>query len=50
MIYKKDKNNEGIYELKEYKENSIPDNLKDKANVNYEDIYFKKQLNSYTNN
>lgn len=50
MIYKKDKNNTGIYELKEYKEDEIPDNLKEKANVNYEDTYFKEQLNSYKNN
>ena len=47
MIYIKDKNKNGIYELKEYKENSIPNNLKDKADVNYEDTYFKNQLNSY---
>ena len=47
MIYKKEKNNEGIYELKEYKENSIPNNLKNKTNINYEDSYFKSQLNSY---
>lgn len=47
MIYKKNKNSEGIYELKEYKENSIPTKLKDKANVNYEDNYYKSQLNSY---
>ena len=49
MIYKKDKNNTGIYELKEYKEDEIPDNLKEKANVNFEDAYFKEQLNSYCN-
>ena len=49
MIYKKDKNNTGIYELKEYKEDEIPDNLKEKANVNFEDTYFKEQLNSYCN-
>ena len=49
MIYKKGKDNTGIYELKEYKENEIPDNLKEKANVNYEDTYFKEQLNSYNN-
>lgn len=49
MIYKKEKNNTGIYELKEYKEDEIPDNLKGKANVNYEDTYFKEQLNSYCN-
>ena len=35
--------------LKEYKEDEIPDNLKEKANVNYEDTYFKEQLNSYCN-
>ena len=50
MIYMKGKNNTGIYELKEYKEDEIPDNLKEKANVNYEDTYFKEQLNSYNNN
>ena len=50
MIYMKGKNNNGIYELKEYKEDEIPDNLKEKANVNYEDTYFKEQLNSYNNN
>ena len=49
MIYKKGKNNTGIYELKEYKEDEIPDNLKEKANVNFEDTYFKEQLNSYCN-
>ena len=49
MIYKKDKNNTGIYELKEYKEDEIPDNIKEKANVNFEDTYFKEQLNSYCN-
>ena len=49
MIYMKGKNNTGIYELKEYKEDEIPDNLKEKANVNYEDTYFKEQLNSYCN-
>ena len=49
MIYKKDKNNTGIYELKEYKEDEISDNLKEKANVNFEDTYFKEQLNSYCN-
>lgn len=50
MIYTKDKNNTGIYELKEYKEDEIPDNLKEKANVNFENNYFKKQLSSYGNN
>ena len=50
MIYTKDKNNTGIYELKEYKEGEIPDNLKEKANVNFENNYFKKQLSSYGNN
>ena len=50
MIYKKAKNKEGIYELKEYKENFIPNDLKDKTDVNYEDAYFKNQLNSYINN
>ena len=49
MIYDNKKNSNGIYELKEYKENSIPDNLKDKANVNYDDNYFKSQINSYCN-
>lgn len=49
MIYKKNKNSAGVYELKEYKENSIPSNLKDKANVNYDDNYFMSQLNSYCN-
>lgn len=47
MIYKKGKNDSGTYELKEYKENSIPGSLKNKINVNYEDTYFKSQLNSY---
>lgn len=50
MIYMKGKNNTGIYELKEYKENEIPENLKEKANVNFKDNYFKNQLNSYGNN
>ena len=49
MIYKKDKNKNGIYELKEYKENSLPNKLKEKANVNYESSYFKNQLNNYNN-
>ena len=49
MIYMKGKNNTGIYELKEYKKDEIPDNLKEKANVNFEDTYFKEQLNSYCN-
>ena len=47
IIYKNNKNEEGIYELKEYKENYISSNLKDKANVNYDDAYFKNQLNNY---
>lgn len=47
MIYNKSKNKEGIYELKEYKENNLPDKLKEKANVNYEDKYFQNQLNNY---
>ena len=38
------------YELKEYKEDSIPNNLKNEANVNYDDEYFKNQLNSYISN
>ena len=49
IIYNKEKNSNGVYELKEYKENSIPSKLKDKANVNYEDDYFKSQLKSYCN-
>ena len=49
IIYQKDKNNEGIYELKEYKENYIPDDLKDKTNVDYEDNFFKNQINNYCN-
>lgn len=49
MVYKKNKNKKEIYELKEYIENSIPSNLKDKADINYEDTYFKNQLNSYCN-
>lgn len=47
MIYNKSKNSEGIYELKKYNENDIPNNLKDKSNVNYDDSYFKNQLNNY---
>lgn len=47
MIYNKSKNKEGIYELKEYKENNLPDKIKEKANVNYEDKYFQNQLNNY---
>lgn len=47
IILKKDKNSEGIYDLIEYKESTIPDNLKNKVNVNYDEIYFKAQLNSY---
>ena len=47
LIYKKGKDSEGIYELKQYEENSIPEKLKDKANVNYEDAYFKSQLSNY---
>lgn len=50
MIYIKDKNESEIYELKEYKEDSIPNNLKNEANVNYDDEYFKNQLNSYISN
>lgn len=49
LIYKKEKNKEGIYELKEYKENSFPDKLKEKTNVNFEDIYYKSQLELYCN-
>ena len=49
IIYNKEKNSKGVYELKEYKENSIPSKLKDKANVNYEDDYFQSQLNNYCN-
>ena len=47
LIYKKSKNSDGIYELKSYKINSIPNDLKDKASVNFDDNYFKSQLNSY---
>ena len=49
LIYQKRKNANGTYELKEYKENSIPEEIKKKADVNYEDNYFKNQLNSYIN-
>lgn len=47
--YKKEKNKEGIYELKEYKENSVPDKLKEKTNVNFEDTYYRSQLELYCN-
>ena len=49
LIYKKEKNKEGIYELKEYKENSVPDKLKEKTNVNFEDTYYRSQLELYCN-
>lgn len=49
LIYKKEKNKEGVYELKEYKENSVPDKLKEKINVNFEDTYYKSQLKLYCN-
>ena len=49
LIYKKNKGKDGIYELKEYKENSIPDNLKEKTNVNYDSDYYKDQLYNYSN-
>lgn len=49
IIYTNTKNSSGIYELKEYQENSLPDTLKDKMNVNYEDNYFQEQLNKYCN-
>lgn len=48
MIFNKDKNSSGVYNLKEYKENYIPTDLRDEANINYNkelDI----QLNSYCN-
>lgn len=45
IIYKKNKNKNGIYELKKYEEGSIPNNLK--IDVNYEDAYLKEQLNNY---
>ena len=47
--YKKEKNKEGVYELKEYKENSVPDKLKEKTNVNFEDTYYRSQLELYCN-
>ena len=46
MVYTKNKNKEGIYELKDYKEDFIPSKLKDKS-VNYDDEDFKSQLNNY---
>lgn len=46
-IYNKGK--DGIYELKEYKENSIPNNLKEKTKVNYDSDYYKDQLYNYSN-
>ena len=49
LIYKNKKNKEGIYELIEYKEDNIPSRLNEKANVNYDDIYFKNQLDNYCN-
>ena len=49
MIFEKNKNESGIYTLEEYKENTIPDYLKKKASVNYEDDYFQKQLDRYYN-
>ena len=47
--YNEEKNKEGIYELKEYKENSVPDKLKEKTNVNLEDTYYKSKLELYCN-
>ena len=49
LIYNEEKNKEGIYELKEYKENSVPDKLKEKTNVNFEDTYYRSQLELYCN-
>lgn len=49
LIFNEEKNDEGIYELKEYKENTISNKYKNKANVNYQDNYFVVQLNKYCN-
>ena len=49
IIYNKEKNKSGIYELKDYKEDSIPANLKTKSNVNFEESYYTNQLKKYLN-
>lgn len=49
LIYSKEKNKNGIYELKEYKENSIPSKLENKSKVNFDNNYYKSQLTNYCN-
>lgn len=39
---------EGLYELKEYK-NELPNKIKEKTKINYDDDYFKNQINNYCN-
>lgn len=41
LIYKKNKNNEGIYELEKYIENDITEN------IDFNDKYYKNQINTY---
>ena len=47
IIFDKVKNGTGAYNLEEYKENEIPDKYKDKLDVDYNDKFFKDQLDNY---
>ena len=47
IIFDKVKNGTGAYNLEEYKENEIPDKYKDKLDVDYNDKFFKDQIDNY---
>lgn len=50
IIYKNNKNKNGVYELLEYKENYLPNKLKNKVNINNNASNLEKQLKNYCNN
>lgn len=49
IVYENNKNTEGTYEQVELDE-SIPDSLKNKSAVDFNDDYYNNQLNNYLNN
>lgn len=49
IIYDNSKNSQGTYSQLDIKE-SIPDELKNKINVDFYDDYYNNQLNKYLNN
>lgn len=49
IIYENSKNSDGTYKQLEFSE-SIPDEFKNKNNIDFNDDYYNNQLNSYLNN